>query len=116
VKAASPPYPKGIDVKTLLLIAAPLALATAAHAAEPAGDGDALFAKLDANGDGKIDKAELTKAHEAKAAEKGDKTPVDSAKIDAMISRLDTNGDGAVDKTEMAAMRKAPAAPAEPKR
>lgn len=104
-------------MKTLLLIAAPLALATsAAHAAEPAGDGDALFAKLDANGDGKIDKAELTKAHAAKAAEKGDKTPVDAAKIDAMISRIDTNGDGAVDKTEMAATRKAPAAPAEEKR
>jgi len=105
-----------MDVKILLLIAAPLALATAAHAAEPAGNGDALFAKLDANGDGKIDKAELTKAHEAKAAEKGDTTPVDGAKIDEMIKRLDANGDGAVDKAEMAAMRKAPAAPAEPKR
>ncbi|WP_197411733.1 MULTISPECIES: EF-hand domain-containing protein [unclassified Sphingopyxis] len=96
-------------MKILYLIAAPLALATAAHAAEPTSNGDALFAKLDANGDGKIDKAELTKAHEAKAAEKGDKTPVDTAKIDEMIKRVDTNGDGAVDKAEMSAIRKAPA-------
>ncbi|MGH6651816.1 MAG: EF-hand domain-containing protein [Sphingopyxis sp.] len=97
-------------MKTLLMIAAPLALAIpAVHAAEPAPDGDALFARMDANGDGKIDKAELTKAAEARAAKKGDAAPVDSAKIDEMIKRIDTNGDGAVDKAEMDAMRKAAA-------
>lgn len=58
-----PPYPKGRDVKTLLLIAAPVALATAAHAAEPAGDGDALFAKLDANGDGMLSEEEMKAGH-----------------------------------------------------
>lgn len=96
-------------MKTLLIIAAPLALAIpAAHAAEPAGDnGDRLFAMMDANGDGKIDKAELTKAAEAQAAKKGDGKAVDGAKIDAMIARIDTNGDSAVDKAEFAAMRDA---------
>jgi spermidine/putrescine-binding protein len=98
-------------VKTLLMIAAPLALAIpAVHAAEPAPNGDALFARMDANGDGKIDKAELTKAAEAQAAKKGETAPVDAAKIDEMIKRIDTNGDGAVDKAEMAAMRNAHAA------
>jgi Ca2+-binding EF-hand superfamily protein len=99
-------------VKTLLMIAAPLVLAIpAAHAAEPAGDnGDRMFASIDTNGDGKIDKAELTKAAEAQAAKKGDTKPVDTAKIDEMIQRIDTNGDGAVDKAEMDAMRKAHAA------
>lgn len=98
-------------MKTLLMIAAPLALAIpAAYAAEPAPSGDALFARMDANGDGKIDKAELTKAAEAQAAKKGDTAPVDTAKIDEMIKRIDTNGDGAVDKAEMDAMRNAHAA------
>lgn len=96
----------------MLMIAAPLALAIpAAHAAEPAGDnGDRMFAMIDANGDGKIDKAELTRAAEAQAAKKGDTKPVDGAKIDQMIKRIDSNGDGAVDKAEMDAMRRAQAA------
>ena len=98
-------------MKRLLIIAAPLALAIpAVHAAEPAANSDAMFAKLDANADGKIDKAEVTKMAEAQAAAKGDTTPVDGAKIDAMIKRLDTNSDGAVDKAEMDAMHKARAA------
>lgn len=104
-------------MKTLLMIAAPLALAlpAAAHAAEPAGDnGDRMFASIDANGDGKIDKAELTKAAEAQAAKKGDTKPVDGAKIDEMITRIDTNSDGAVDKAEMDAMRKARASAPSP--
>jgi len=103
-------------VKTLLMIAAPLALAIpAAHAEGPAGDnGDRMFAMIDANGDGKIDKAELTKAAEAQATKKGETKPVDSAKIDEMIKRIDSNGDGAVDKAEMDAMRKARASAPSP--
>lgn len=98
-------------MKTLLIIAAPLALAIpAVHAAQPAANGDAMFARIDANGDGKIDKAEVTKMAQAQAAKKGDTAPVDGAKIDEMIKRLDTNGNGAVDKAEMDAMHKARAA------
>ncbi|MBL8649580.1 MAG: EF-hand domain-containing protein [Sphingopyxis sp.] len=99
-------------MKKLLIIAAPLALAIPAlHAAEPARGGGDRFAMMDANGDGKIDKAELTKVAEVEAAKKG--TPVDGAKIDEMIRTIDANGDGAVDRGEMNAMRKAHGAGAE---
>ena len=98
-------------MKKLFLIAAPLALAIPpVHAADPAADSAAMFARLDINGDGKIDKAEVTKMVEAQAAKKGDTTPIDGAQIDELIKRVDSNGDGVIDKAEMDAMHKARAA------
>jgi len=95
-------------MKKLMMVAAALTLALpSAHAAEEAQGGGRMFAKMDANGDGKLDKAEITKMLEARAARKGDATIASPEKVDGFIKRADSNGDGVVDAAEMAAMRAA---------
>lgn len=92
----------------MMMVAAALVLAApAAQAAEPAKDGGDMLAKADANGDGKLDKAEVAKLFEARAAKKGDTTGVDPAKVDAFFQKADANGDGGLDATELAALRAA---------
>ncbi|WP_160328004.1 EF-hand domain-containing protein [Sphingopyxis sp. H115] len=95
-------------MKTEILIAAAVALSipTLAAAQQPK-DGGRMFAMVDANGDGKLDKAEVTKMMEMRAERRGDATLKSPEKIDAFIKRADANGDGALDKSELAAMRKA---------
>ena len=113
--ASSPNHLRGYDVKTAILIAASVALSlpTLAAAQQPK-DGGRMFAMVDANGDGKLDRAEVTSMMEKRAERRGDASLKSPEKIDAFIKRADANGDGAVDKAELAAMRKARAAPPAP--
>lgn len=90
------------------MIIAPLALAIPAAHGQPFMNADKMFAKLDANSDGKLDKAEVTKMMEMRAARSGEST--DPAKVDEFMKRADTNADGGVDKAELETARKAKAA------
>ena len=83
-------------------------------AAQPPQDGGRMFAMVDTNGDGKLDKAEVTKMMERRAERSGDARAASTENIDAFIKRADTNGDGAIDKAELDAMRKARAEPPPP--
>lgn len=99
-------------MKIAILIAASFGLALPAlAAAQPPQDGGRMFAMVDANGDGKLDKAEVTKMMERRAERRGDATPKSTENIDAFIKRADANGDGSVDKAELDVMRKARAEP-----
>ena len=101
-------------MKTALWIVASLGLALpAVVAAQPQGGGR-MFERMDANGDGKLDKAEITKMMEMRAERRGDAALKSPEKIDAFIKRADANGDGAVDKAELQATRKMRAAPPPP--
>lgn len=103
-------------MKKLTLIAASLGLAAPAIAhAQPTEDNGRMFAMIDTNGDGKLDKVEVTKMAEARAKEQGDPSLAAPEKIDTFIKHIDANGDGAIDKGEIEAIRKAraPAPPAE---
>ncbi|MBB6425444.1 EF-hand domain-containing protein [Sphingopyxis sp. JAI128] len=99
-------------MKTEILIAAAVALALPTlAAAQPPKDGGQMFAMIDANGDGLLDRDEISKMLEMRAERRGDASLKSPEKIDAFIKRADANGDGAVDKAELAAMRKARPAP-----
>ena len=99
-------------MKRAILIVASLGLVLPAlAAAQPPQGGGRMFERMDANGDGKLDKAEITKMMEMRAERRGDATLKSPEKIDAFIKRADANGDGAVDKAEMQATRKKGAAP-----
>jgi len=56
------------------------------------GPAEKLFAKMDTNGDGKIDKSELEAAFTAAGGS--------VAQADALFSKLDKDGDGSVTKAE----------------
>ena len=62
---------------------------------------------IDANGDGKLDKAEVTKMAEMRAQRQGDPTMASPEKVDAFIKHIDANGDGVIDKGEIEARQKA---------
>ncbi len=95
-------------MKKLTIIAATFGLAIPAIAiAQPKPDDGRLFALIDTNGDGKLDKAEVTKMAEMRAQQQGDPTMASPDKVDAFIKHVDTNGDGAIDKAEIGAMRNA---------
>ncbi|HKX87936.1 MAG TPA: EF-hand domain-containing protein [Sphingopyxis sp.] len=95
-------------MKKLTMIAASLGLAIpAVCAAQPPQDGGRMFAMIDANGDGKLDKAEVTRMAEMRAQRQGDPTLASPEKVDAFIKHIDANGDGAIDKAELDARRKA---------
>jgi hypothetical protein len=103
-------------MKKLTMMAASIGLAMPAMAAaQPKPDDGRLFAMIDTNGDGKLDKAEVTKMAEMRAQAQGDPTLATPEKVDAFIKHVDTNGDGALDKAEIGAMRnaRASAPPAE---
>ena len=91
-------------MKKSTMIAASFALAVpAVCAAQPPQDGGRMFAMMDANGDGKLDKAEVAKMAEMRAKRQGDPTLASPEKVDAFFKHLDANGDGTIDKAEMAA-------------
>ena len=95
-------------MKTLMMIAAAFGLAVPALAiAQPKPDGGRMFAMIDANGDGKLDKAEITRMAEMRAQRQGDPTMASPEKVDAFIKHIDANGDGVIDKGEMEARQKA---------
>lgn len=95
-------------MKKLTMIALTIGLAIPAMAAaQPPQDDGRLFAMIDANGDGKLDKAEVTKMAEMRAQRQGDPTMASPDKVDAFIKHVDANGDGVIDKSEIGAMRKA---------
>jgi Ca2+-binding EF-hand superfamily protein len=71
-------------------MAAGLLVAAASSLPAEKKTSDARFARLDANSDGKLDKAEL------KAKRK------DEAKADRAFVRIDANGDGSITKEEFA--------------
>jgi len=99
----------------LTMIAASIGLAVPGIvAAQPPQDGGRMFATIDANGDGKIDKAEMTKMAEMRAQQQGDPTMASPEKVDAFIKFLDANDDGVIDKAELAAKQKARAEPPPP--
>ena len=103
-------------MQKLTMMAAAIALAIPALAtAQPRPDDGRLFAMLDTNGDGKLDKAEITKMAEMRAQRQGDPTMASPEKVDAFIKHVDANGDGVIDKAEIGAMRaaRAGAPPAE---
>ena len=94
-------------MKRAILIVASLGLVLPAlAAAQPPQGGGRMFERMDANGDGKLDKAEITRMMEMRAERRGDATLKSPEKIDAFIKRADANGDGAVDKAELQATRK----------
>ena len=89
-------------MRKFLTIAAPLMLAIpAAHAQPPAHNGERMFAMMDANGDGKLDKDEIAKMMQMRAERMGEPSMATPERVDALMKRLDTNGDGFVDKAEM---------------
>jgi hypothetical protein len=99
---------KGHGMKKLTMIAASFGLAVpAVCAAQPPQDGGRMFAMIDANGDGKLDKAEITKMAEMRAQQQGDPAKASPERVDAFIKFLDANGDGVIDKAELAAKQKA---------
>ena len=103
-------------MKTLMMMAASIGLAIPAiAAAQPKPDDGRMFAMIDTNGDGKLDKAEVTKMAEMRAQRQGDPTLASPEKVDAFIKHVDANGDGVIDKAEISAMRdaRASAPPAE---
>ena len=102
-------------MKKSTMIAASFALAVpAVCAAQPPQDGGRMFAMMDANGDGKLDKAEVAKMAEMRAKRRGDPTLASPEKVDAFFKHLDANGDGVIDKAEMAARQRARAMPPPP--
>jgi len=102
-------------MKKLTMIAASFGLAVpAVCAAQPPQDGGRMFAMIDANGDGRLDKAEITKMAEMRAQQQGDPAKASPERVDAFIKFLDANGDGVVDKAELAAKQKARAEPPPP--
>lgn len=102
-------------MKKLTMIAASVGLAVPGIvAAQPPQDGGRIFAMLDSNGDGKLDKAEITKMAEMRAQRQGDPSMASPEKVDAFIKHVDSNGDGAIDKAELAARQKARAEPPPP--
>lgn len=95
-------------MKKLMMIAVPLALAAPAVHAQPAGlNGDRLFAMIDSNSDGKLDKDEVAKMMQMRAERMGDPSLASAEKVDAFMKRADANGDGVIDKAEMEAVFKA---------
>ncbi len=103
-------------MKKLTMMAAAIGLAIPAiAAAQPKPDDGRMFAMIDTNGDGKLDKAEVTKMAEMRAQKQGDPTLAAPEKVDAFIKHVDANGDGVIDKAEISAMRdsRASAPPAE---
>lgn len=103
-------------MKKFMMIAAAASLAIPAVAsAQPPKDDGRLFAMIDTNGDGKLDKAEVTKMAEMRAQRQGDPSLASPEKVDAFIKHVDANGDGFIDKAEIEKMRsaRASAPPAE---
>ncbi len=85
-------------MKKVTMIAAAACLAVpAVAAAQPPQDGGRIFAMIDSNGDGKLDKAELTKMAQKRAQSQGDASLASPEKIEAFMRHLDANGDGFVD-------------------
>lgn len=102
-------------MRKLTMIAASIGLAVPGIvAAQPPQDGGRMFAMIDANGDGKLDKAEITKMAEMRAQRQGDPTMASPEKVDAFIKHIDANGDGVIDKAELEARQKARAEPPPP--
>lgn len=98
-------------MKKLTMIVAAFGVALpAVAAAQPPRDGGRIFAMIDANGDGKLDKAEVAKMAAMRAERQGDPSLAAPEKIDTFFKHLDANGDGFIDKAEMESMRKARAA------
>ncbi|MBO9695802.1 MAG: EF-hand domain-containing protein [Sphingopyxis sp.] len=83
-------------------------------AAQPPQDGGRMFAMIDANSDGRLDKAEMTRMAEMRARQQGDPAMASPEKVDAFIRFLDANGDGVIDKAELAAKQKTRAEPPPP--
>lgn len=95
-------------MKKLMMVAASISLAVPAiSAAQPPQDDGRIFAMIDSNSDGKLDKAEVTKMAEMRAQRQGDPSLASPEKVDVFFKHLDANGDGFIDKTEIEAMRKA---------
>jgi Ca2+-binding EF-hand superfamily protein len=95
-------------MQKFMMVAASAALAMPALAfAQPPQDGGRMFAMIDANGDGKLDKAEVTKMAQMRAERQGDPSLAAPEKVDIFFKHLDANGDGFIDKGELEAMRKA---------
>jgi Ca2+-binding EF-hand superfamily protein len=61
-----------------------------------------MFAKMDTNGDGTIDKAEFA----AFAPPQGEKSGRPGPSVDEMFAAMDSDGDGSITKTEMEAFQK----------
>ena len=102
-------------MKKLTMIAASIGMAVPGiAAAQPPQDGGRMFAMIDANSDGKLDKAEITKMAEMRAQRQGDPAMASPEKVDAFIKFIDANGDGVIDKAELAARQKARAEPTPP--
>ncbi len=95
-----------MKILTMIAVSAGLAFPAIA-AAQPPQDGGRMFAMMDSNGDGKLDKAEITKMAEMRAQRQGDPSLASPEKVEAFMKHLDANGDGFVDKAELEAMRKA---------
>lgn len=99
-------------MRKLTMVAAAMGVALPGiAAAQPPQDGGRIFAMMDANGDGKLDKAEVTKMAEMRAQRQGDPSLASPEKVDIFFKHLDANGDGFIDKNELESMRKARATP-----
>ena len=86
-----------IAMKMLFLAGLAAITSTAALAQAPAASVDATFAKMDANGDGSVDKAEFTRFTQERQSRQ-------ASELDAAFKALDKNGDGKMSKAEAAAV------------
>lgn len=108
-----------IGMATGLAMVTTLALGLQAEAKEgrPGGherpDQAQIFAKMDADGDGSVTKAEFKSAHAARMAKKAEQRGGEDApkgdpakraeRMEKRFAKLDTNGDGALSESEFAA-------------
>lgn len=94
----------------VLIMAAATAFGISALAEEGAGgkhkkgegrNPDAIFAKMDANSDGKVSKDEFVAAQEARAKKSGHEMKKED--IEARFAKIDTDKDGLLTKEELKA-------------
>ena len=93
---------RSLLLASLILLVPATALAEHPHRADKAERKARLVERFDANGDGRLDKAEKKQAKQAKRAKKMAKKSAKRAKkFDKMIERLDRNGDGMLGPDEV---------------
>ena len=88
-----------------------LALVSTPGHAQPSGDDGRLFALLDRNRDGILDKSEIAAMMQSRPdSDKEDPQP-SARRVDIFIEHLDANKDGFIDRQEMEAARRSRAGP-----
>lgn len=95
------------DVKKLSMVICAVLAAQPVHAFQPAPDAGRMFALIDSDGNGTLDRAEVTKMLELRARRTGNDQPIEPAMVDRFMKRADVNADGMIAKDELEALRRA---------